>query len=29
VQLHAVVVARGPHEAARRRCEAALVEADL
>jgi hypothetical protein len=27
VQLHAVVVAQGPHEAARRRCEAALVEA--
>jgi hypothetical protein len=28
VQLHAVVVAQGTHEAARRRCEAALVEAD-
>jgi hypothetical protein len=28
VQLHAVVVAQGPHEATRRRREAALVEAD-
>jgi hypothetical protein len=28
VQLHAVVVAQHPHEAARRRVEAPLVEAD-
>jgi hypothetical protein len=28
VQLHAVVVAQTPHEAARRRREATLVEAD-
>jgi hypothetical protein len=28
MQPHAVVVTQGPHEAARRRCEAVLVEAD-